>query len=97
MSGHDIIVVGSSAGGMGALSDLIKGLPADLPAAIFVVRHISAHSKNALPDILNRRGEAGSPSYRTRTTRCIPGCPAAQLRMLRSITSCRLQLWRPFW
>jgi len=42
---------------MGALSDLIKGLPADLPAAIFVVRHISAHSKNALPDILNRRGE----------------------------------------
>jgi CheB methylesterase len=41
MSGHDIIVVGASAGGVEALQTLISGLPRDLPAALFVVMHTS--------------------------------------------------------
>ena len=38
---HDIIVLGASAGGVAALRALVKGLPADLPAAGFVALHIS--------------------------------------------------------
>ncbi len=57
MPGHDIIVVGASAGGVEALSQLVANLPSDLPAAIFVVVHISAHSKSLLPSILSRKGK----------------------------------------
>ncbi|TME67662.1 MAG: chemotaxis protein CheB, partial [Chloroflexi bacterium] len=44
MPGHDIIVVGTSAGGVEALATLVSTLPPELPAAIFVVLHIPAHS-----------------------------------------------------
>jgi two-component system chemotaxis response regulator CheB len=37
MPGHDIIVIGASAGGVDALRQLVAGLPKDLPAAVFVV------------------------------------------------------------
>jgi two-component system, chemotaxis family, protein-glutamate methylesterase/glutaminase len=55
MAGRDIIVVGASAGGVEALSRLVADLPADLPAAVFIVLHISPHSGTALPRILDRR------------------------------------------
>jgi len=41
-AGHNIIVIGTSAGGMEALVKVLEPLPADLPAAIFVVQHLSA-------------------------------------------------------
>jgi two-component system, chemotaxis family, protein-glutamate methylesterase/glutaminase len=53
---HDMIVIGASAGGVEALITLIGSLPADLPAAIFLVMHIPAQSHSLLPDILNRAG-----------------------------------------
>jgi two-component system chemotaxis response regulator CheB len=56
MPGHDIIVIGASAGGVEAATQLVRSLPADMPAAIFVVIHIAAHSKSVLPQILQRRG-----------------------------------------
>jgi two-component system chemotaxis response regulator CheB len=37
-----IVVVGTSAGGMDALSRLVTQLPADFPAAILIVQHMSA-------------------------------------------------------
>jgi two-component system, chemotaxis family, protein-glutamate methylesterase/glutaminase len=56
MAGHDIIVVGASAGGVEALSALARGLPKDLPAAVFVVLHISPQTPSILPTILSRVG-----------------------------------------
>lgn len=56
MPGHDIIVVGTSAGGVEALQTLVHALPANIPAAIFVVVHIPAESRSLLPKILSRAG-----------------------------------------
>ncbi|MBD2305162.1 chemotaxis protein CheB [Chroococcidiopsis sp. FACHB-1243] len=54
MPGHDIIVIGASAGGVEALSQLLSHLPSDIPAAIFVVLHVPSESHSILPKILNR-------------------------------------------
>lgn len=54
MPGHDIIVIGASAGGVEALTHLVRDLPPELPAAIFIVLHIPAQSTSVMPQIINR-------------------------------------------
>lgn len=54
MPGHDIIVIGASAGGVEALKQLVELLPGDLPAAIFVVLHVPSNGTSALPKILTK-------------------------------------------
>ena len=54
MLGHDIIVIGASAGGVNALPRLIASLPADLPASVFVVLHIPAQGPDLLAEIVGR-------------------------------------------
>ena len=56
MAGHNIIVIGASAGGVKALKDLVRSFPPDLPAAIFVVLHLAPNKKSHLPQILSRSG-----------------------------------------
>jgi two-component system chemotaxis response regulator CheB len=55
-SRKDIVVVGASAGGMEALQKLVGGLPAELPASVFIVWHLSPGLKSILPSILSRAG-----------------------------------------
>ena len=52
---RDIVVVGASAGGVPTLKDLVRLLPADLPAAMFIVLHMSPDAKSILPELLSRR------------------------------------------
>lgn len=56
MPGHDIIVVGASAGGVEILENLVQALAPKLPASIFVVIHSSRHSPRVLDHILNKAG-----------------------------------------
>ena len=52
----DVIVVGTSWGGLNALSVFLGGLPGDLPAAIVVVQHRSPESHpTALSELLRAR------------------------------------------
>ncbi|HYD53682.1 MAG TPA: chemotaxis protein CheB, partial [Gemmatimonadaceae bacterium] len=56
MANRDIIVIGASAGGVEAVSQLVAELPADLPAAVFVTLHFPRNSTSMLPRILTRAG-----------------------------------------
>ena len=63
MAGRDIVTIGASSGGVEALSALVGGLPADLPAALLVVLHSPEGMPSSLPRILSRSGplEAAHP------------------------------------
>jgi len=52
MNTRDTIVIGASAGGVQALSQLVRDLPSDLPAAVFIVLHIPADATGLLPRVL---------------------------------------------
>lgn len=52
MIGHDIVVIGASAGGIPALQQILAGLPTDLPASLFVVLHSSPNAPGYLPEVL---------------------------------------------
>ena len=56
MPGHDIIVIGTSSGGVEVLTRLVSRLPETLPAAVFVVLHVRPDAPSLLPAILNRAG-----------------------------------------
>ena len=49
-----VVVLGASAGGVQALSQLVAALPAGLAAAVFVVLHIPAHARSELAAVLQR-------------------------------------------
>jgi two-component system, chemotaxis family, protein-glutamate methylesterase/glutaminase len=53
---RDIVAIGASAGGVQALQQLVAGLPADFPAAVFVVLHLWPGAQSYLSEILGRAG-----------------------------------------
>lgn len=56
MPGHDIIVIGASAGGLKALSAIVSALPTDMDAVFFIVQHLAADKPSILPQILEDVG-----------------------------------------
>jgi two-component system chemotaxis response regulator CheB len=56
MAHHDIVVIGASAGGVEALTRVVRDLAAGLPASLFVVCHFPPGQSSALPAILSRSG-----------------------------------------
>src|SRR5262245_45187073 len=56
MMTHDIIVIGASAGGVTACKQLVRGLPLDLAAAVFIVHHIPPYAPSHFPEILAYAG-----------------------------------------
>lgn len=49
----DVIVIGTSTGGLQALQTIVAGLPSGLPAAVVIVMHVGAHD-SLLPGLLAR-------------------------------------------
>jgi two-component system chemotaxis response regulator CheB len=54
MSQFDIVAIGTSAGGLKALSGLLSGLPSDLPVPILIVQHLDPRHKSLMAEILQR-------------------------------------------
>ena len=55
MAQIELIVIGASAGGLEAISDIVGRLPADLDVAILIAVHTGAEATSYLPEILARR------------------------------------------
>jgi two-component system chemotaxis response regulator CheB len=51
-----LLLLGASAGGVQALSEVVRELPRELPAAVFAVLHVSPYGRSAMPAILTRCG-----------------------------------------
>jgi two-component system chemotaxis response regulator CheB len=78
MNARDIIVIGTSSGGLEALKELVGQLPADFPATIFVVSHLGETIGTILPQILEQSGRltatlaSGSEYFKRGHIYCAP-------------------------
>ncbi len=52
MAKRDVVVVGASAGGVEAVTSLVRGLPAEWPGSMFIVLHLPPEARSMLPAIL---------------------------------------------
>jgi two-component system chemotaxis response regulator CheB len=53
---RDIVVIGGSAGSLRPMKQVMASLPADLPATLFIVMHVSRNSPGMLAEILASAG-----------------------------------------
>lgn len=51
---HTIIGIGSSAGGLEAIRELVGTLPGDMPVSYVVVQHMSPHHKSLMTELVGR-------------------------------------------
>jgi two-component system CheB/CheR fusion protein len=63
-----LVVVGSSAGGVDALGVLLADLPADLPAAVVVAQHLDTTRTSRLGEVLSARSRLPIVTVETRET-----------------------------
>jgi len=64
-SSNHLVVIGASAGGIEALRDFVNRLPADFPAPIAIVLHMSPQSPGILSGILTRSGKLPATNARS--------------------------------
>jgi len=67
-----LVVIGTSAGGLEALRTLVAALPVDFPAALCVVMHTAPQSPGVLHEILGRSGRLPAISPQS-AERLLPG------------------------
>ena len=56
MAHRDVLAIGTSAGGVAALTFLAKRFPRDFPAAVLVTIHLPSHVRSPLDDLLSASG-----------------------------------------
>src|SRR5262245_12178232 len=56
MANRDIVAIGTSAGGVEALTYLAQRLRPEFPATVLITIHLSSHFRSALDDLLSRAG-----------------------------------------
>jgi two-component system, chemotaxis family, protein-glutamate methylesterase/glutaminase len=56
MANRDVLAIGTSAGGVAALTFLAKRFPRDFPAAVLVTIHLPSHARSAFDDVLSASG-----------------------------------------
>lgn len=49
---YDVVAMGSSAGGLHALTDVLRSLPVSFPASVLVVQHLSPEHKSWIASLL---------------------------------------------
>ncbi len=54
MGRYEIVAIGSSAGGIRALEQILSGLPADLPVPILIVQHLDPRHRSLMAEIMQR-------------------------------------------
>ena len=54
MAERDLIVIGTSTGGVQALTQVVAALPSGFPASVLIVCHLPAGYRSVLPEILSR-------------------------------------------
>lgn len=59
-----VAVIGASAGGVEAMSSVVRNMPADLPLAVVVVLHMPTGARSRLPEILGRAGPLPAAAVR---------------------------------
>jgi two-component system chemotaxis response regulator CheB len=77
---RDIVVIGASAGGLEAITQILRGMPDDVDAAILIVLHTANRAGSFLPQILERASKLpvchpadGDPIERGRVYIAPPG------------------------
>jgi two-component system chemotaxis response regulator CheB len=88
MPNHDIIVIGTSTGGIHALQTILAALPENFPGSIFAVLHTSEDNTGLLPPVLNKVSRVPA-FYAVHDTPILPGRiylapPGRHLRIERS-------------
>jgi hypothetical protein len=99
---RDIIVGGASVGGVGSLTAMIAGLPADLDAAVLeralssALRAVeeNARTGQAVLDWKEKHGEPDAPHFRRRIEHLEEEAKTLR-KLLRQTTETGKMLWKP--
>ncbi len=51
----DVVAIGASAGGLGALSKVLAPLTSEFPASVLIVQHLDPHHKSMMSDLLSHQ------------------------------------------